>query len=43
MAILLSSANRAVIKRWSDLLASYPLEQVFSLMELKSRVYGEAL
>ena len=37
MAILLSSANRAVIKRWSDLLASYPLEQVFSLTELKSR------
>ena len=37
MAILLSSANRAVIKRWSDLLASYPLEQAFSLAELKSR------
>jgi len=37
MALLLSSANRAVIKRWSELLASYPLEQVFSLMDMKSR------
>jgi two-component system nitrate/nitrite response regulator NarL len=37
MAILLSSANRAVIKRWSDLLASCPLEQASSLAELKSR------
>jgi DNA-binding NarL/FixJ family response regulator len=37
MTILLSSANRAVIRRWSDLLASYPLEQASSLAELKSR------
>jgi two-component system, NarL family, nitrate/nitrite response regulator NarL len=37
MAILLSSANRVVIKRWSDLLASYPLEQAFTQEELKSR------
>ncbi|MDP1991727.1 MAG: response regulator transcription factor [Syntrophales bacterium] len=41
MTILLSSANRAVIKRWSDLLASYPLEQASSLAELKSRCTGK--
>ena len=38
MAILLSSANRAVIKRWNDLLAGqYPLEQASSLGELRRR------
>lgn len=38
MAILLSSANRAVIKRWDDLLAGqYRLEQATSLGELRRR------
>ena len=38
MAILLSSANRAVIKRWNDLLADqHQLEQVASLGELRRR------
>jgi two-component system, NarL family, nitrate/nitrite response regulator NarL len=42
MAILLSSANRAVIARWSDLLASCPLEQASSLEELKSQCMVKA-
>jgi len=37
MAILLSSANRAVIKRWSGLLAPHPLEQASTLAELRVR------
>jgi len=38
MAILLSSANESVITRWESLLGGqYPLEQVTSLRELKSR------
>jgi len=38
MAILLSSANESVITRWGSLLGGqYPLEQVTSLRELKSR------
>lgn len=38
MAILLSSANRAVIKRWNDLLAGqHQLEQATSLGELRRR------
>ena len=37
MTILLGSANRSVIKRWGDMLASYPLEQAFTLAELKIR------
>lgn len=42
MAILLSSANRAVIKRWNDLLASQnPLEQTTSLGELERRCAGK--
>ena len=42
MAILLSSANRAVIKRWNDLLAGqYPLEQTTSLGELERRCAGK--
>jgi two-component system nitrate/nitrite response regulator NarL len=41
MTILLSSANRAVLKRWSGLLPSYPLEQASSLAELKSRCMGK--
>ncbi|HEX7342933.1 MAG TPA: response regulator transcription factor [bacterium] len=42
MAILLSSANRAVIKRWNDLLAGqYPLEQASSLGELQRRCAGK--
>jgi DNA-binding NarL/FixJ family response regulator len=35
MAILLSSANRAVIKRWSEFLPKYPLEQAPSVAEVK--------
>ena len=42
MAILLSSANRAVIKRWNDLLAGeHPLEQTSSLGELERRCAGK--
>ena len=42
MAILLSRANRAVIKRWNDLLAGqYPLEQTTSLGELERRCAGK--
>ncbi|MBW1859858.1 MAG: response regulator transcription factor [Deltaproteobacteria bacterium] len=38
MAILLSSANRSVIKRWNTLLADeYQLEQATSIGELRSR------
>ena len=38
MAILLSSANRAVIKRWKDLLAyAYPFGVATSAQELRSR------
>jgi len=41
MAILLSSANRAVIKRWNDLLSGqHPLEQASSLGELQRRCAG---
>jgi two-component system nitrate/nitrite response regulator NarL len=42
MAILLSSANRAVIKRWNDLLSGqHPLEQASSLGELQRRCAGK--
>ncbi|OHE16272.1 MAG: hypothetical protein A2X96_03330 [Syntrophobacterales bacterium GWC2_56_13] len=42
MAILLSSANRAVIKRWNDLLAGeHPLEQTSSLGELERLCAGK--
>jgi DNA-binding NarL/FixJ family response regulator len=42
MAILLSSANRAVIKRWSGLLSPHPLEQASSLAELRLRCAAKA-
>ena len=42
MTILLCSANRAVIKRWNDLLSGqYPLEQASSLGELQRRCTGK--
>jgi two-component system nitrate/nitrite response regulator NarL len=37
MAILLSSADRSVIKRWSDLLSPNPLEQAATLAEVRRR------
>lgn len=37
MAILLSSANGAVIKRWSELLSPYPMEQASTLTEVRRR------
>ena len=41
MAILLSSTNRAVIKRWSDLLSGeHPSEETSSLGELQRRCAG---
>jgi DNA-binding NarL/FixJ family response regulator len=43
MAILLSSANRAVIKRWNGLLTGqYPIEQASSLGELQRRCEGRS-
>jgi two-component system nitrate/nitrite response regulator NarL len=42
MAILLSSADRSVIKRWSDLLASNPLEQAATLAEVRRRCTAKA-
>ncbi len=42
MAILLSSANRSVIKRWKALLAdASPLEEATSVGELRSRCAGK--
>lgn len=42
MAILLGSANRAVIKRWSGLLSEkYPVDQATSMAELKNRYTEE--
>ncbi len=42
MAILLSSANPAVIKRWSDLLSPHPMEQAATLAEVKRRCTAKA-
>jgi DNA-binding NarL/FixJ family response regulator len=43
MAILLSSANRAVINRWKDFLAdAYQLEEATSVGELRSRCPEDA-
>jgi DNA-binding NarL/FixJ family response regulator len=42
MAILLSSADRSVIKRWSDLLAPYPMEQAATLAEVRRRCVAKA-
>ena len=42
MAILLSSANRSVIKRWNTLLVdAHPLEEAASVGELRSRCAGK--
>jgi DNA-binding NarL/FixJ family response regulator len=37
MKILLSSANPSVIKRWTDLLSPYPMEQAVTLTEVRQR------
>lgn len=37
MAILLSSSNPSVIKRWTDLLSPYPMEQAATLAEVIRR------
>jgi two-component system, NarL family, nitrate/nitrite response regulator NarL len=37
MAILLSSANEGVIKRWKDLLSPSPMEQALTLVEVRRR------
>jgi len=42
MAILLSSADRSVIKRWSDLLSPYPMEQAATLAEVRRRCMAKA-
>jgi two-component system nitrate/nitrite response regulator NarL len=42
MAILLSSADRSVIKRWSDLLSPYPMEQAATLAEVRRRCIAKA-
>jgi two-component system nitrate/nitrite response regulator NarL len=42
MAILLSSADRSVIKRWSGLLDPYPMEQAGTLAELRLRCMAKA-
>jgi two-component system nitrate/nitrite response regulator NarL len=42
MAILLSSANQSVIKRWSDLLSPCPMEQAATSAELRNRCAAKA-
>jgi two-component system nitrate/nitrite response regulator NarL len=42
MAILLSSADRSVIKRWSDLLSPHPMEQAATLAEVRRRCTAKA-
>jgi two-component system nitrate/nitrite response regulator NarL len=42
MAILLSSANPSVIKRWNDLLSPYPMEQAATLAEVRRRCAARA-
>jgi two-component system nitrate/nitrite response regulator NarL len=42
MAILLSSADRSVIKRWSDLLSPYSMEQAATLAEVRRRCMAKA-
>ena len=42
MAILLSSADRSVIKRWSDLLSPHPMEQAATLAEVRRRCMAKA-
>jgi DNA-binding NarL/FixJ family response regulator len=42
MAILLGSANPSIIKRWTDLLSPYPMEQAATLGEVMRRCAAKA-